>query len=355
MKPMRAVAALSILFPFAACGGGGDQTPPPNNPPPRLPPSMVGAGLPSASSSSSANAAPPQSEEVDKGIALFKSGKFAEARTLFESAAKKNGKDFYALYNLGLACDQLGDKGCSENAYKNALAVRSDYEEASVNYAALLVEAGRFDEALAVSRAALAKHAQNASLHNDVALALAGKGDQEGAFQEFQKSVDLAPNEPSFHISFAQFLTATKQKGAAAHLDAAMQFAKGDVGVIMSIGHEYRMAGMFTECVQAFDKAIAIKDGGEARTDRALCKHGLKDDKAMLADLKTAVQKEPSYAPGHYYLGGAYGANKQFTEAAAEYEQYLKLEPNGSLAQAASRKLEMARQAAAGGGAKPKK
>ena len=107
--------------------------------------------------------------------------------------------------------------------------------------------------------------------------------------------------------------------------------------MIASIGHEYRMAGEFDSCVKTFDHAVAMKDGGEVRTERALCKLGLKDDKGTLADLQAAVDKEPTYAPAHYYLGGRLAMSKHFKEAAAEYGKYLELAPDGSLAEARGR------------------
>src|SRR5205823_9573581 len=93
--------------------------------------------------------------------------------------------------------------------------------------------------------------------------------------------------------------------GAAMHLDAARELVKDDdLAMLASIGHEYRMAGEFPSCLKIFDRAVGIKDGGEVRTERALCKLGMKDEKGMLGDLKAAVEKDPIYAPAHYYLGG---------------------------------------------------
>jgi tetratricopeptide (TPR) repeat protein len=106
------------------------------------------------------------------------------------------------------------------------------------------------------------------------------------------------------------------------------------------------MAGEFDTCAKTFDRAVGIKDGGEVRTERALCKLGLKDEKGTLDDLQAAVAKEPTYAPAHYYLGGRLAMTKHFKEAAAEYGKYLSLEPNGSLARPATERLKAAQDAA---------
>jgi tetratricopeptide (TPR) repeat protein len=113
--------------------------------------------------------------------------------------------------------------------------------------------------------------------------------------------------------------------------------------MIVSVGHEYRMAGDFDTCIKTFDQLIAIKDGGEVRTDRALCRHGLKDDQGTLDDLTAAVANDPTYAPAHYYLGGRLAVAKRLKEAAAEYTKYLDLDPNGSLARPARERLNEAK------------
>ncbi len=149
-----------------------------------------------------------------------------------------------------------------------------------------------------------------------------------------------------FHLTFAHWLNAWHVRGAAQHLDAALDIAKDDYGLIASIGHEYRMAGVFDSCVKTFDRAVAMKDGGEVRTERALCRLGLKDEKGTLADLEAAVDKEPTYGPAHYYLAGRLAMGRRFKDAAVEYGKYLKLEPNGSLAKPAAERLKAAEDAA---------
>src|SRR5262249_52008204 len=154
------------------------------------------------------------------------------------------------------------------------------------------------------------------------------------------------PKDAMVHLTFAHWLNTWKVRGAAPHLDTARDLVGEDLPMLASIGHEYRMASEFDSCVKTFDRAVSIKDGGEVRTERALCRHGLKDEKGMLADLQAAVAAEPSYAQAHYYLAGRLAADKNYKEAAAEYAKCLQLAPNGSLAKAAAEKLKMAQDAA---------
>ncbi|HEX4446028.1 MAG TPA: tetratricopeptide repeat protein, partial [Polyangiaceae bacterium] len=277
----------------------------------------------------------------------FDAGNYPDARKSFEAASRKTPGDYEALQNLGLTCEKLGDPAGAETAYKAALAVKPDLDTAAAELSAIYLDAGRTDEAQAVARAGLAKHAASAPLHENLGVALATKGDQDGATKEFTQAIQISPGEPMLHLTFAHWLNAWKVRGAAPHLDAARDQVKDDYGMLASIGLEYRLAGEFDSCVKTFDRAIALKDGGEVRTGRALCRLALKDDKGAMADLRAAVEKEPTYATAHYFLGGRLATGKRYKDAAAEYSKYLELAPNGSLARPAAERLKAAQDAVA--------
>ncbi len=148
------------------------------------------------------------------------------------------------------------------------------------------------------------------------------------------------------HLTLAQWLIAWRADGAVAQIDIARDLAKSDLGLVAAVGYEYRMAGAFESCVKTFDRAEEIQDGGEVRTERALCKLGLKDEAGARGDLQAAVAKDPSYGPAHYYLAGRLAAEKDFAGAAREYAKYLSLEPNGLLAKQATDRLRAANEAA---------
>jgi len=333
-----AMLRLGALGALGACGGSA-------------PPAQTGgaaASAPAESLSETPAASAPEpapSPELLAGIKAFDAGSYADARKAFEAAAKKDPNDYQALYNLGMACEKLGDKAAAEGAYKSALTVKPELDTAAAELSALYVDEGRIDDALAVGRAGLAKHPNSAALHENVGVALAARGDQDAATKELEQAVKIAPSEPMFHLTFAHWLNAWHVRGGAPHLDAARDLVKDDYGMVASIGHEYRMAGEFDSCVKTFDHAVTIKDGGEVRTERALCRLGLKDDKGTIEDLQAAVSKEPTYAPAHYYLGGRLAMGKRFKDAAAEYAKYLQLEPTGSLVKQASERMKAAQDA----------
>ncbi|HEY8038384.1 MAG TPA: tetratricopeptide repeat protein [Polyangiaceae bacterium] len=344
------LGTLGSLVVVAAIAGCGGSSPPP----------QTGGATPGDSSAPPVDTVgttpePPPTAELLAGIKAFDAGNFADARTSFEAATKKDPKNYEAFFNLGQACEKLGDKPAAEAAYRSSVALKPEFDTAVAALSSLMLDAQRIDDAMAVAKAGLAKHPGSAPLHENLGIALAMHGDQDPAAAEMSQAIKTAPSEPMYHITFAHWLNAWHVRGAAPHLDAARDLVKDDYAMLAEIGFEYRMAGEFDSCIKTFDRAVAIKDGGEVRTERALCKLGVKDEPGTLADLQAAVAKEPNYAPAHYYLGGRLAGAKHYKEAAAEYAKYLELAPSGSLAKPATEKLKMAQDAAAHdkGGAQP--
>jgi tetratricopeptide (TPR) repeat protein len=357
-SPLLKGAVLGLLLTGGVAAGCGGAEPGPAAGPPAGGPPPADSASSSAAPAAALDDAPAAAPSADQqaGIKAFDAGNYADARKAFEAAVKKNPKDFASYQDLGASCEKLGDKVAAEMAYKSAIAIKPDLDTAAANLSALYLDQGRVDDALAVARTGLAKHPGSGALHENMGIALASRGDQDNATKEFSAAVQSAPSDPMMHLTFAQWLNTWKVRGATPHLDAARTLAKDDYGMLASIGLEYRRAGEFDSCVKTFDHAIQIKDGGEVRTERALCKLGLKDEKGTLDDLQAAVDKEPSYAPGHYYLGGRLAKQKKFKEAASEYAKYLELAPSGSLAGQATERLKASQDAMAKdkGGAKKK-
>lgn len=288
------------------------------------------------------------SDETARGIKALQAGDLAAAKASLEAALKKRPKDAEAKFYLGVTLEKGGDRAGAEKAYREALSLKPDLDEAAANLGALLVDSERFDDAVRVLKSALARRPDDGPLRTNLAVALAGKGDKEAARKAFDDAVKLTPADAQLLLTYGHWLVAWKDNdGAVQKLRSARAAAGDNTAMLASVGHELRLAGAFGDCVPTFDKALASKDTGELRVERALCKMGAKDDAGAMADLQAAVQKDASYAPGHYYLAGRLASRAKWSEVIKEYEAYLKLEPNGPLAKTAQERIKLA-QAKAG-------
>lgn len=355
---MKIHLALVLAFGALACGGGKPaEAPAPAASTDTTSKSASAANAPATASAPAGPmdgpAAPTNSDDVKKGIAAMKAGNWNGARDAFESALKKNPKQADAHFYLGVVMEKTGDKAAAEKHYKDALAADPNLDEAAVNLTAFYVDAQKWDEAIALAKKAVAKNNKNAAMHLSLAVALAGKGDQDGATKSFEEATRLEPNNAQYFLAYGHQLAEwKKQPEAVAKLKQALAVAHDDPGLLGQIGFELRSLRAVPECIQAMDKAIAAKDNAEFRVIRGQCKMANKDKTGALADAQAAVASQPDYAPAHYWLGSWLGEDGKYKDAVAEFETYLKLAPKGPMAEAAQKKIKLAKEKDKAGGKK---
>ncbi len=267
------------------------------------------------------------SRDYDDGVAALANGDVDGAELAYKRMHDRDPKDGAGLVLLGLIREKQGNKEVAEKAYKRAIELRPDLEVAYVDLSALLIDERRAEDALAVARDGLTRAPSSASLHANAAAALAAQGDQADAAGEFQIE-QRAPRRRILVllVTYGHWLRVWKQNDAAlAKLRAARPLTR-DPGVLAAIGEELKALGAFSDCVPTFDEAIALKNAPELHTYRAVCKLGAKDIDGAKADLQAAIDGE--YAPAHFYLARVLSDSGDWNGAIAEYETFLRLEPN---------------------------
>lgn len=103
----------------------------------------------------------------------------------------------------GEALETSDPKG-SEAAYRRALALDPGHADASLNLGALLCEAQRCDEAVALYDAAVRLHPDEALLHFNRAVALEDQGRRADALASYQTSLRLSPDLADAHYNAAR-------------------------------------------------------------------------------------------------------------------------------------------------------
>jgi Tfp pilus assembly protein PilF len=83
----------------------------------------------------------------DDGAAMFRCGRYDDARDSFEAALRLKPSDPGLLYNIGQCQDRGGDPAGAERAYRACLEIAPDHPPCRQAQAALLVRLGRRDEA----------------------------------------------------------------------------------------------------------------------------------------------------------------------------------------------------------------
>jgi len=347
MKTALGIGSAVLWLGLCACGGSAPppQEPAPSTTPPAVPPSM-GGGAP-AETSPSAAGTDKGGPEVDRAIAAIKANDFRSAKAACEQALHKNPKNGMASYYMGVALENLGDKGGAEQHYKNAMTNSPDLAEAAVNLGAFYLDGKRWDDAIEVTQKGLVKRPDDPALHANMAFALRGKGDKTGASAEYERAIKVVGDNAELRFAYGTLLLEMGNKPkAATELKGALASAGSNRALLASIGRSLGSAGAFAECVSALDKAITAGDDVELRVRRGLCRHSLKDESGAKSDFEAALKIDPKFGPAHYYLGESLLATGNATQAVKEFEAAHAANPQSELGKKAKEQAEAARKAA---------
>lgn len=337
-RPFFVLPAAALLA-LAACGGGAEEAPPP--------------ALPADPPAGATLEGDAPEGDFERGVALVKAEKFAEAKPLFEKVHASEPKRADAAFYLALTSEKTDDREGAERAYKAALEADPGFVEAAQNLAALyLDDPARPDEAIATLGGMLERAPGDVRLLQNLAYAYALKKDVPNASKHYEAALAKGENA-LIRLSYAQLLLEHKERDKAGEqLKKALASTGEDAPMLATVGRLLASSGAFEECVKAFDRAIAVKkDEAEFFVRRGTCKHELKDEKGAQADYEAALKVDPQFAAAHYYLGLSLLLGKERDRGLKELEHAAELGADTAIGKAARDKLASVKK---GGGAKRK-
>ncbi len=271
-------------------------------------------------------------------VAALEKGDFAVAESGLTKALADTPNDPEVHYYLGVVAEQKKDVGAAVGHYKEALAKDGTLAAAAGNLGAIYLDQGKNAEAKAVL-APLAKGGDPALLSN-LALAEAALGETAAAKGHFSLAAKASPKDPPLLLSYANFLASQKDPEAAGVLRQTAGLVPDDVGMLTTVGVLQKSIGAFDDCIGSLDAALAKKKLAEIFVYRGLCRLGAAQKDGAKDDFTAAIALDKGFAPAHFYLGGRFAEAGKKKEAKAEYDEYVKLAPNGPLAaQARERSL----------------
>jgi Tfp pilus assembly protein PilF len=269
-------------------------------PPPAEDPSL--ADEPAPSKGAAPAAAPASNADVEKGMAALEKQDFAGAKTILEAARKNDPKDAQAAFYLGVALEGLGEKGPALKEYKAAAELDPKLPDPAVNASQLLLDDNDAAGALALIDTALKSNAKHPDLLLNRAVALEALGKKDDALTAYGQAAAVRPKDAMLHAAYGGLLSeAGKSKEAVAELKLALE--ADDPALLASVASVLTKEGAFPECVQAIEKAMAVKKVPALLVRRGICKAGAKDEKGAIADYEAALAMDANFAPAHHYYG----------------------------------------------------
>lgn len=295
-----------------------------------------------------ANRAPPASEAVERGESLLASGDAAGAEAAFREAIEAEPEDVRAHLDLGLSLEMQERFEDAEQAYRAAIALDGEFAEALNNLGVLLRDTGRIDEAVEVLGAAVRARPGFASAQLNYGLVLEELGRADEAMAAYRRVIELAPREPTARIQLGLLQIAQGDAEAALiTLRRAAGPAQGSRVMLSALGNGLRRAGDPAMAVRVLREAIEAEETAPPNpvvAELALAQFAAGHREDAEQTLTALLEREASYADGHYLLANMLAARQAWSDAASHYQRYLRLEPEGPQAENAQARLRHVRQ-----------
>ncbi|MDD5217808.1 MAG: tetratricopeptide repeat protein [Candidatus Omnitrophica bacterium] len=305
------------------------------------------------------------------GLNLWQQGRHDEASFFFRSSAQLNPNDAFTRVAEAYATAAAGHDSAALEAATKALELRPDATMGSLLLGQLLVKEGKFDEAIAVYKKALAQaqdkpsvlspligallkkgrlqkspeallEARETALNfvkiapsNSYAVYIAGRihsefGEPEKAIELYREFLKEHPRDVNVRNALGMTLGDQGHfDAAAAELKAALDLDPRNAPILVNLGNVKRQLGQYDEAIQYFESALSV-DPKSTATQKLL-----EQTKMELADpaLRTPSNptEEQSLSPEeHYRLGQEREALEDWASALKHYTLALQANFNNA-------------------------
>jgi tetratricopeptide (TPR) repeat protein len=214
-------------------------------------------------------------------------------------------------------CHGAGFAGAVPTAKASAVAIAKAIHQAVSHHAA-----GRLAEAEAQYRWVLAQHPENSDAIHFLGYLAYQAGNLETALTMMQRSLVLNPGAPQYHGNLGMVLMAAERLDEAeqAYL-RSIKLKPDGAESLNNLGSLYQIQGRFADALGCFERAIAIKpDYLDALINRAQSLASMGNLDAACAEFEAVLQRAPSNAEAHYFLGIARFQQGRLVEGWQEYE-----------------------------------
>jgi Tfp pilus assembly protein PilF len=234
-----------------------------------------------------------------------------------------------ALFAEAVRLHQARDLDGAAEAYGRFLKEQPRNVEALSNLGAVLAAQGRYDDAIARYREALAVDARRTAVRLNLAVALQKAGRPAEAAPELERVVAEAPQNRNAVVLLAESRVRLGEYAQAAALLTPLHDASPDDRAVAYL------LGVALLQDKQIDKGKLVLDGvlrdGESAETRLLMgasKLGAGDYAGAREDLQRAAEMNPSLPMVHGFLGRALMNVGDLPGAAAEFRRELKNDPN---------------------------
>ena len=276
----------------------------------------------------------PPKNQLQSLVDIYNKGQFVKALEQVSTLTSQFPRSPILLNIKGSVLNSLQQSELSIEAYREALAIWPDYNEALYNMACVLQQQGKFEEAIKAYSSVLVREPKNAYAHYNLGIIFQAQGKWEEAISAYQRSIIIRPDYADAYYNLGLVLQEKGELQAAIDAYTNTIAIKPDyVSAHNCVGVCFYNLGQLENAIKAYKKAVNIDSNfvhAYNNLGNAL-KHQGRLGEALDAYNKV-LAKNPAYAAdAHNNIGVTLQEQGKLNEAIRSFNRALDLRPNSCI------------------------
>lgn len=229
-----------------------------------------------------------------------------------------------------LALEQQGRDAEAEAAWRAYSKLRPASPEPYAHLGLLEARQQHYKEAIPLYRKALALDPNVSAVRRDLGLAYFKSGDLRGAIREFGILLKNQPDDFQLTtLTGMAYYGLAEYKQAVPYLQQAAQADKTSLPLRLALAHSCLWSKQYQCVMDTYHQILALNsESAEADMLAGEALDEMKDNAGSTAMFRAAVKANPKEPNVHFGLGYLLWTQKQFAEAASEFQAELVNDPN---------------------------
>ncbi|MDA0241394.1 MAG: tetratricopeptide repeat protein [Proteobacteria bacterium] len=205
------------------------------------------------------------------GLIALQTGNPENALTLFQRSISLDPGQSAALCDLGATLQRLGNLEDAADAFRQALEIDDTSEPASLNLGAVLTQLLRFDEAEVILTRAVERHPDSALAHNGLGNLFREKQELANAMAAYRTAIEL---DPDYAVAWSNAGVVLRELGDYAeslrHFEMSIGLDDGNPECFKNMAHALTEIGRYAAAEKALGRSLmATPEDAQAHTNLA--------------------------------------------------------------------------------------